>query len=110
MYSGCEGGDPYDAYEYVVSPGVVSAACSPYTIPTCPPAQEPCLNFVPTPPCIEQCNNTQTWNQSIISFYNSSGVDSDPQAIMTEIYTNGPVEGIYCLMKCSLFSLLHCIF
>jgi hypothetical protein len=29
--------------------GIVTDACYPYYVPTCPPASQPCLNFVPTP-------------------------------------------------------------
>jgi len=98
---GCEGGDPMDAYNYVVSPGVVSAACSPYTIPTCPPAQQPCLNFVPTPPCVQTCNDTENWSDSIVQFATAYYVGESSEgegaegAIMTEIITNGPVEACF---------------
>jgi len=96
---GCEGGDPYDAYGYVVSPGLVTSTCDPYTIPTCPPAQEPCLNFVPTPACVQTCNNSEQWSSSIHQFATSYGVSSDPNAIMTEIYTNGPVEACFSVYE-----------
>jgi len=96
---GCEGGDPYDAYNFIVQNGLVTATCSPYTIPTCPPAQEPCLNFVPTPPCVQQCNDSENWNQCNHQFATSYGVSSDQTAIMTEIFTNGPVEACFSVYQ-----------
>jgi len=96
---GCEGGDPYDAYQYAVSPGLVTATCDPYTIPTCPPAQQPCLNFQPTPACVQQCNDTENWDDSIHAFANSYGVDSNATAIQVEIITNGPVEACFSVYE-----------
>jgi len=89
---GCEGGDPDSAWDYIQSNGLVTGTCSPYTIPTCPPDQEPCLNFVPTPPCVQQCNDSESWTNSL--HYISQAYDIAPNvaAIQTDIMTNGPVE------------------
>jgi len=61
---GCEGGDPYSAWCWVMSNGLVPNACSPYTIPTCPPSEQPCLNFVNTPNCVQQCTDNENWDTS----------------------------------------------
>lgn len=44
-----QGGSNYAVWTYLQSPGIVTDSCYPYNIPTCPPAQQPCLNFVDTP-------------------------------------------------------------
>jgi cathepsin B len=90
---GCEGGDPDDAWSFVQSTGLVTDACYPYSIPTCPPAQQPCLNFVDTPNCLSSCNNTDPWVPYMLS--SVYDVSSDASAIQSEIYTNGPVEACF---------------
>jgi len=91
---GCEGGDPYSAFNFIAETGLVSGECYPYTIPTCPPAQQPCLNFVATPPCLSSCNSTgATWTPMV--FNSSYAVESSVEAIQTEIMTNGPVEACF---------------
>lgn len=92
---GCEGGDPDDAFNYAQGSGIVTGTCYPYTIPTCPPAQQPCLNFVDTPNCANQCNDTENWSSSKHFLSNAYDVDSNSTAIMTEIFTNGPVEACF---------------
>jgi len=92
---GCEGGDPDDAFGYAQQSGLVTGTCYPYTIPTCPPAQQPCLNFVNTPQCIQQCNDSEVWSTSKHFLSTAYDVDSDQNAIMTEIMTNGPVEACF---------------
>jgi len=91
---GCEGGDPDSAWDYVAETGLVTGECYPYTIPTCPPEQQPCLNFVATPECLSTCNATgQTWTPYVLS--SAYDVGSNQSAIMTEIMTNGPVEACF---------------
>jgi len=96
---GCEGGDPYSAFSYAASPGIVSSECEPYTIPTCPPAQQPCLNFVTTPSCENgTCNVTSVkWDPlKLSSFYYVGGNNASVvEAMQTEIMTNGPVEACF---------------
>jgi len=89
---GCEGGDADSAWGYVQQSGLVTGTCYPYNIPTCPPSQEPCLNFVPTPPCQQSCQDSETWAQSKHFLSNAYDVSSDNSQIQTEIMTHGPVE------------------
>jgi len=92
---GCEGGDAGDAWEYVAESGVVTAACYPYTIPTCLPQQEPCLNFTATPACTQQCVDKEQWTKSKHFISTVYGVSSDASQIQTEIFQNGPVEACF---------------
>jgi len=92
---GCEGGDPDSAWDFIAESGIVTATCYPYTIPTCPPAQQPCLNFVPTPPCLSQCNDTENWDTALHYLAEAYDVPSNATAIQVEIMTNGPVEACF---------------
>jgi len=92
---GCEGGDPGDAWQYVQDTGLVTAKCYPYTIPTCPPAQQPCLNFVNTPSCTSTCVDGETWSASKHFLSSAYQVSSDANQIALEIITNGPVEACF---------------
>jgi len=93
---GCQGGDANSAWNYAHKTGLVSEECLPYTIPTCPPAQQPCLNFVDTPACTNACTNKSiNWNtdkHKVSTVYN---VKSRNNGIETEIATNGPVEACF---------------
>jgi len=97
MDSGCEGGELSSAWDYAMKTGIVIEACAPYnaSIPTCPPAQQPCLNFVPTPACKKQCANGETWTQAKQFASKVYAVKSVPEQIATEIFTNGPVEAAF---------------
>jgi len=94
---GCEGGDPSQAWRYTQVTGVVTYACSPYnkTIPTCPPAQQPCLKFVPTPPCNQTCADGSIWTQSKHFSDKIYGIADNIVDIQQEIMTNGPVEAAF---------------
>jgi len=92
---GCFGGDADSAFNFVQENGLVSGTCSPYTIPTCPPQQQPCLNFVNTPDCVQECNDTEVWSQSLHYLSNAYDVSSDVSAIQTEIMKYGPVEACF---------------
>jgi len=92
---GCEGGDPYTAWQYSKSAGLVEGWCSPYTIPTCPPAQQPCLNFVTTPACKKACINGSVWANDLHHAKTVYAVSSEVSQIQTEIMTNGPVEAAF---------------
>jgi len=96
---GCEGGDPYSAWGWIQKNGIVSAACSPYTIPTCPPAQQPCLNFVPTPSCVKTCNNSVNWDSNKKYISDHYYVGPKQEEICTEIYQSGPVEGAFSVYE-----------
>ncbi|EFA82951.1 peptidase C1A family protein [Heterostelium album PN500] len=94
--NGCEGGDPYTAYKYVQKNGVVTSNCQPYTIPTCPPAQQPCMNFVNTPPCSAKCaNSSVNFQQDLHHLKTVYAVKPNVAAIQNEIVTNGPVEACF---------------
>jgi len=91
---GCDGGDADSAWEYVAETGLVTGTCYPYDIPTCPPAQQPCLNFVNTPACLSgKCNDSEAW--STFTLTEAYDVSSDVSKIQTEIMTNGPVEACF---------------
>jgi len=91
---GCEGGEPLTALQYWVSSGLVTEQCMPYndSIPTCPPQDQPCLNFVNTPPCNRSCANGADWKSDKVYGKNAYAVSSKVAAIQTEMMTNGPVE------------------
>jgi len=93
---GCQGGDPNTAWRYAEKVGIVSAQCYPYTIPTCPPAQQPCLNFVNTPTCAHACNDTSiNWLKDKRIIEKPYSVKSKDNGIEQEIMTNGPVEACF---------------
>jgi len=96
---GCQGGDPDSAFDYVQTSGLVTGTCYPYGIPTCPPQDEPCLNFVNTPACANQCNDTEVWNDVLHYLSNAYDISSDVSAIQTEIMTNGPVEACFTVYE-----------
>jgi len=102
--SGCQGGDPGSAWQYAQTDGLVTEACLPYLtseggpIPTCPPASQPCLNFVNTPSCKPKCANKVPFSGDkhfVSSVYQVNSVSS----IMTEITTNGPVEAAFTVYE-----------
>jgi len=91
---GCGGGAAEDTWDFMQQNGIVTDACYPYNIPTCPPAQQPCLNFVNTPYCWTNntCDNGASWTSYFITnYYQLSSV----QSAMTEIMTNGPIEACF---------------
>jgi cathepsin B len=96
---GCEGGDPDDAFDYAQQSGLVTGTCYPYNIPTCTPQQQPCLNFVNTPNCVQTCNDSEVWSQSLHYLSNAYDVNNDQNSIMSEIYSNGPVEACFTVYE-----------
>jgi len=92
---GCEGGDAGDAWTYVQTTGLVTAKCYPYTVPTCPPQQQPCMNFVDTPTCTQTCVDGENWSSSKHFLSNAYGLNSDSDQIAAEIQMNGPVEACF---------------
>jgi len=94
---GCEGGDAGDAWSYAQNTGLVTAACYPYSIPTCPPSQEPCLNFVATPPCQQTCQDNEQWSSS--KHFLSSSYDVSASQMQQEIFTNGPIEACFSVYE-----------
>jgi len=93
---GCGGGYPAEAWDYWVHSGVVSSACSPFSLPSCnhhePNQPNPCpTNEYPTPACTKKCQDGETWTGAKhfgASSYSVSG-ESD---YMTEVAKNGPIE------------------
>jgi len=95
---GCGGGYPSSAWQYWQATGVVSCACSPYTLPSCDHhevnSSNPCpSNEYPTPPCVKKCNDTEIWNTALHHGKNVYAITTgNVDQIATEIMTNGPVE------------------
>jgi cathepsin B len=88
---GCNGGYPYRAWQYFKRTGVVSASCDPY-FDTQGCAHPGCDPVFDTPKCSKACVSDDLWTES--KHYGTSAyyVDSDPQELMLELYTNGPFE------------------
>ncbi|XP_028052470.1 cathepsin B-like protease 3 isoform X1 [Camellia sinensis] len=89
---GCDGGYPLYAWRYFVHHGVVTEECDPYfdntgcSHPGCEPAYA-------TPKCKRKCvNKNLLWRQSKHFSVSAYRIHSDPNNIMAEVYTNGPVE------------------
>ncbi len=98
-FSGCNGGDAGSAWSYAQYSGLVTATCSPYTVPTCPPSQQPCLNFVDTPACVQSCNDTENWGNSLHYLSNAYNVNSDAPSIQQEMFSNGPIEACFSVYE-----------
>jgi len=94
---GCQGGFPGSAWDYAKSNGLVTNPCYPYnhSIPTCPPQDQPCLKFVPTPKCKPKCLDSEQWNQSKHFANTAYGINQNVDDIATEILSNGPVEATF---------------
>jgi len=101
LSDGCNGGEPSQAWRYTQLSGVVTYDCYPYnaTIPTCAPSQQPCLTFVPTPPCKPECVNNQTWATTKHYSDKVYGIKDNIVDIQTEIMTNGPVEAAFSVYE-----------
>jgi len=95
--SGCEGGAPSTAWQYAKTTGLVENSCIPYndSIPTCPPATEPCLTFVPTPACPGKCSNGANWKNDKHFAASGYSVGSHVVEIQNEMLTNGPVQASF---------------
>jgi cathepsin B len=98
--NGCEGGSIGSAFNMMQYDGLTTATCQPYLttdggkIPTCAPADQPCLNFVNTPACVQTCfgNDTAKFSSTLFFASNAYSVSSYAQQIQAEIYKNGPVQ------------------
>lgn len=105
---GCDGGFPESAWEYFRHTGLVTGGnynsnqgCQPYSIASCDHhvngTLPPCQGEQPTPKCKKQCisgYNTTYTNDKHFGKSAYSIADDETQ-IMTEIMTNGPVEGAF---------------
>lgn len=104
---GCDGGDPGSAWNYWATTGVVDGgnwtatpdgSCAQYSLPPCehhiPKGHyAPCpANEYPTPNCPTTCANGNSFSGSKNVGASAYSISSDPNAIATEIMTNGPVE------------------
>jgi cathepsin B len=98
---GCDGGWPSTAWLFAQKSGLVTNECIPYneTIPTCPPAQQPCLNFVNTPPCPTKCSSGQDWKSLLHYAASSYAVSQKVTDIQTEMMTNGPVQATFSVYE-----------
>jgi len=98
---GCDGGWPSTAWMYAQSAGLVTNECIPYndTIPTCPPSQQPCLQFVNTPACPTQCSNGENWKSLLHYAKTSYAVSQKVADIQTEMMTNGPVQAVFSVYE-----------
>jgi len=103
---GCNGGFPASAWGYWELAGIVTGGdwnsgegCYPYQVQACDHhvtgKYQPCGDTVPTPACNKTCQDGSAWASAKHFGASSYAVSSDQTAIMTEIYTNGPVEGTY---------------
>eukprot|EP01087_Luapelamoeba_hula_P008540 TRINITY_DN2138_c0_g1_i1.p1 TRINITY_DN2138_c0_g1~~TRINITY_DN2138_c0_g1_i1.p1 ORF type:complete len:329 (+),score=37.66 TRINITY_DN2138_c0_g1_i1:43-1029(+) len=92
--NGCEGGSAEATYDFVQYNGAVTDSCYPYYIPTCPPAQQPCLNFVDTPECWSNrsCVDGKPWQSYRLSSYYGYNSNQDAQQ---DMFVNGPVEACF---------------
>uniref|UniRef100_A0A6B2LAF8 Peptidase C1A papain C-terminal domain-containing protein n=1 Tax=Arcella intermedia TaxID=1963864 RepID=A0A6B2LAF8_9EUKA len=96
---GCGGGYPSAAWDYFQNTGIVEEGCWPYPFPSCdhhiPNSPNPCpSNEYPNPACATSCSSSWTgpsWNNDLHMSQSSYSVSGEAD-IMTEIYTNGPVE------------------
>jgi len=98
LADGCEGGSNYAVWTYLSSPGIVTDSCYPYNVPTCPPAMQPCLNFVPTPNCWTNntCDDGKAWKRySMSNVYNLNSVTDMQRDIMTK----GPIEACFTVYE-----------
>jgi len=98
---GCNGGWPSYAWEYAQDTGLVTNECIPYndSIPTCPPEQQPCLNFVNTPPCPKRCSNGDEWNNDLHYAASSYAISQNVTEVQIEMMTNGPIQATFSVYE-----------
>ncbi|XP_062521044.1 cathepsin B-like [Corticium candelabrum] len=105
---GCNGGYLTMAWDWWAVEGLVTgglygshSGCEPYTIATCEHHMKgpypACGNAVSTPHCTKKCEEGYSKEYDDDKHHGHLGhhVSSNPDAIMTEIMTNGPVEGAF---------------
>jgi len=97
---GCEGGSAGSTWDFISNPGIVTDSCYPYYIPTCPPSQQPCLNFVDTPNCWSNnsCVDKTTWNNDVHTATNVYSLNSVEDA-QQDLMTNGPFEACFSVYQ-----------
>jgi len=87
--SGCDGGDPLTAWEFLKSKGTVTQACYPYEMGTC---QHPGCSEWNTPTCNTTCQDGSPFSKFFYYASSAYGISKKIANIQTEILTNGPVE------------------
>lgn len=105
---GCNGGYPEAAWEYFRHTGIVTGGlyhsgvgCQPYSIASCDHhvngTKPPCQGEQPTPKCQKTCvaGYPTSFNDDKHFGKTAYSVSSQETQIMTEIMTNGPVEGAF---------------
>jgi len=99
---GCQGGEGESCMQYMINQGVVSADCYPYTVPTCPPTDQPCppSTFTSTPPCKSgKCQDGENWAQSKHYLKSYADLSQNVAVIQSEIVANGPVEACFTVYE-----------
>jgi cathepsin B len=102
MDDGCEGGEAESCMSFIQNSGVVTDSCYPYTVPTCPAADQPCppSTFVNTPGCkAGKCQDGSNWASSKHYLKSYADLSSNINVIATEIMTNGPVEACFTVYE-----------
>ncbi|KAK9506973.1 hypothetical protein O3M35_008812 [Rhynocoris fuscipes] len=109
---GCSGGFPGAAWSYWEREGIVTGGnygsekgCQPYSIAPCehhttgPRPQ--CSGEGDTPSCKETCQKSYKteYNKDLHYGTSSYSIESDVEAIQTEIYKNGPVEAAFTVYE-----------
>lgn len=104
---GCNGGDPYQAWSYWHTTGIVTGSnysanqgCLPYPFPSCEhhsPEKhfKPCPKALyPTPKCVKTCKDGYERQYSSDKFYGLEpyAVEQNEESIRKELYKNGPLE------------------
>jgi len=111
---GCNGGVPSTAYTYYKGTGIVDGGnygdksqCYSYQLAPCAHHSASkkyanCSASVPTPKCASKCvDNGKSWSESKhhgdggYSVCQQGGNTSCAEAMMKEIYTNGPITGMF---------------
>eukprot|EP00742_Colponemidia_sp_Colp-10_P002259 GILJ01002413.1.p1 GENE.GILJ01002413.1~~GILJ01002413.1.p1 ORF type:complete len:493 (+),score=33.90 GILJ01002413.1:39-1517(+) len=88
---GCDGGDPYAAWNYAQQTGLVAEDTYPYELPGC---NHPCGETVPTPACKNEKLSGRKYKLS--SVYR---VPSTVKDIQIEILNGGPVEAAFTVFE-----------
>lgn len=87
--SGCDGGDPLSAWQFLQSSGTVTEACYPYDMGTC---HHPGCSEWNTPSCNTTCQDGSAFSACTYKAQTAYSVSSKVEEIQKEIMTNGPVE------------------
>ncbi|XP_060519630.1 cathepsin B-like [Cylas formicarius] len=104
---GCFGGDPFSAWDYwwsngIVTGGLYNAAdqgCKSYFLSECDDHPNKCRDYVGTPQCVKTCDDrSRSYNDSL-AFGELIKVFIKEEDIQREIMNNGPVEATYTVYE-----------